>query len=123
MACFLIDYENEGGRVLEGISLLNLTENDEIIIFYSESSSRITMELLKELDRIPAKKLYIKVETGTRHSLDFQLVSCLGAFIYKNPLKDYYIVSKDRGYDCVCRFWKDRKVFVKRIARFCYYRA
>ncbi len=33
MACFLIDFENESGRVLEGISLLNLSKNDEIIFF------------------------------------------------------------------------------------------
>lgn len=33
MLVFLIDYENESGRVLEGISLLGLTRKDEIVIF------------------------------------------------------------------------------------------
>ncbi len=123
MARFLIDYENEGGRVLEGISLLNLTENDAIILFYSRRASRITMELHEEFERIPAKKLYIKVETGAENALDFQLASCLGAFVHQNPNDEYYIISKDRGYDCVCHFWKSRRIFVERIERFCYYRA
>ncbi len=50
MACFLIDFENESGRVLEGISLLNLSKNDEIIFFYSKSVPYITIELHKEFE-------------------------------------------------------------------------
>ena len=121
MACFLIDYENESGRLLEGISLLGLTESDEVIFFYSKSASHITMELHKEIERIKAKKLYIRIETGISNSLDFQLSSYLGACIQKNQKKEYYIISKDCGYDCVCRFWNNKNVFVKRIERFCYY--
>ncbi|MDE5985581.1 MAG: hypothetical protein K2H13_10050 [Eubacterium sp.] len=121
MACFLIDYENESGRVLEGISLLNLTSNDEIIFFYSKKVTRITMELHRELERIPAKKLYIKIETGMPNSLDFQLSSYLGACIQKNPNQEYYIISKDCGYDCVCRFWRNINVRVNRIEQCCYY--
>lgn len=94
MACFLIDYENESGRQLEGISLLNLKSKDEVIFFYSKNASRITMELHRELEKLPAKKLYIKTETGTQNSLDFQLSSYLGACIQNNPKKKYYIVSK-----------------------------
>ncbi|MDE6506362.1 MAG: hypothetical protein K2K71_03800 [Eubacterium sp.] len=121
MACFLIDYENESGRLLEGISLLGLNKNDEIIFFYSKNASHITMELHKELERIKVKKLYIKTEPGTQNSLDFKLSSYLGACIQKNPKKKYYIVSKDCGYDCVCRFWNNKNVYVKRIEKFCYY--
>lgn len=121
MACFFIDYENESGRMLEGISLLRLTEYDEVVIFYSKKAARITIELHKELERIPAKKLYIKTETGTPNSLDFQLSSYLGACIQKNPKKEYYIVSKDCGYDCVCRFWSGKNVYIKRIERLSYY--
>lgn len=121
MACFLIDYENESGRLLEGISLIGLTEKDEVIIFYSRSVPRITMELHKELEKIPSKKLYIKAETGSPNSLDFQLSSYLGACIQQKPDKEYYIVSRDKGYDCVCRFWKNKRVYVNRIERLCYY--
>ena len=121
MACFLIDYENQSGRVLEGISLIGLDKSDELIFFYSEKSSRITMELHSELEKIPAKKLYIKVLRGLPNALDFQLSTYLGACIQKNPKKKYFIISKDSGYDCVCHFWMDKNVFVKRIERFCYY--
>ncbi len=93
MACFLIDFENESGRVLEGISLLNLSKNDEIIFFYSKSVPYITIELHKEFESIRAKKEYIKVETGITNSLDFQLSTYLGFCIQKNPKNKYFIVS------------------------------
>ena len=121
MACFLIDFENECGNLLNGISHLNFSRNDEIIIFYSKNASHLTMELHKELEMTKAKKVYLKVETGSKNALDFQLSSYLGACIQKNPKKKYYILSKDNGYDCVCRFWRDNNIFVKRIEQFCNY--
>lgn len=75
MAVFLIDYENESGSVLEGISLLGLKRNDEIIFFYSKNASQLTMNLHKELESVKAKKLYIEAEPGKKNALDFQLVS------------------------------------------------
>ncbi len=121
MAVFLIDYENESGSVLEGISLLGLKRNDEIIFFYSKNAAHLTMDLHKELESMQVKKLYVEVEVGRKNALDFQLVSYLGACIKEYPGKKYYIVSKDGGFNCVCRFWAKRKIDVKRIDSLCYY--
>lgn len=98
MACFFIDYENQSGRALEGLSLIGLKKSDELIIFYSDKSSRITMELHRELENIQAKKLYIKVKRELPNALDFQLSTYLGACIQKNPNKKYYIVSAISGW-------------------------
>ncbi|MCM1286583.1 MAG: PIN domain-containing protein [Acetobacter sp.] len=121
MACFLIDYENECVGLLECASLVGLTAEDEIIIFYSKNAYKISMELHKELEKIKAKKIYVKVETGTPNALDFQLSSYLVACIQKFPGKEYYIVSKDTGYDCVCNFWRIKNVCVHRLARLACY--
>lgn len=56
MNCFLVDYENESGRLLQGVSLAGLTEEDELIIFYSKHAERVKIPLLKELDKTHAKK-------------------------------------------------------------------
>ncbi len=116
MACLLIDYENECGRLLEGISLIGLTRKDKIILFYSKNASRITMEFHRELEKVKSKKHYEMVETGGQNALDFQLSSYLGLCIHENPNEKYYIVSKDKGYESVCHFWRSRNIFVKRIA-------
>lgn len=119
MACFFIDYEN--GCAFEDVTLLNLSKKDELVFFYSENASHLTMKLHKELENLCVKKVYIEVESGKKNALDFQLVSYLGACIQKYPKKKYYIVSKDGGFNCVCNFWTKRKVDVKRIDGFCYY--
>ena len=119
MACFLVDFENECGNLLNGISHIKFSKNDEIIIFYSKTAYHLTMEIHRELEIVKANKQYIKVETGTKNSLDFQLASYLGACIQKNPKRKYYIVSKDGGFNSVCRFWRDNNIFVKRIEQFC----
>lgn len=115
MACFLIDYENLQGKALEGISLLGLKSTDELIFFYSKNALNITMYLHNEIEKLPCKKLYIKAKAGTQNALDFQLSSYLGACIQKYPNKKYYIVSADSGYDCVCLFWTDKNIFIRRI--------
>ena len=121
MACFLIDYENNDANMLEGISLLGLKRNDEIVLFYSENASHLTMDLHTALESCQAKKLYIKAENGKKNALDFQLVSYLGSCINECPKKKYYIVSKDGGFNCVCKFWAKRKVDVKLIDKLGYY--
>ena len=113
MACLLIDYENESGKVLSGISLIGLTRKDKIVIFYSKKAGKITMDFHKELEKVKAKKEYELVVTGYPSALDFQLSSYLGMCIHENPNEDYYIVSKDTGFECVSRFWNSRGVSVK----------
>ncbi len=120
MACILIDYENNGGKALDGISLLKLRESDELVFFYSKNARNMTMELHKELEKVSAKKIYIKVKTGESDALDFQLSSYLGACIYSNPDKKYYIVSEDKGFESVCSFWHNKNIFVERIDRIFY---
>ena len=115
MACFLIDYENKAGKALENISLLNLTEEDEIIFFHSKNTTKITLELHLELEKTPAKKVYISADTGIPNALDFQLSSYLGACIQENPGREYCIVSKDTDYDCVCSFWQKQDFSVRRL--------
>lgn len=56
-----------------------------------------------------------KVKTGTKNALDFQLSSYLGMLIgQEQGNANYYIVSNDKGYDCICEFWKEQDKAVER---------
>jgi len=117
MRRFFVDYENVSGGMLEGISFAGLKKTDEIIFFYNKTVRRITFTLHQELEAIKAKKEYILIEPGRGNALDFQLSSYLGSCIAQKPEAEYYIVSRDCGYDCVCRFWQNRDINVKRIEK------
>ena len=115
MSLFFVDFENVNSQGLEGISKLNVDKSDKIIIFYSEKAKSITIDLHKELEKTEIIKEYIKVKVGTANALDFQLSSYLGSYIERSHDSQYYIISKDLGFDAVCSFWKSRNITIKRI--------
>ena len=114
MNYFLVDFENvktNGVKYLE-----NITEIDYVIIFYSEKCKGITLDVIENITKNNAKLRCYKTKTGTKNALDFQLSSYLGYLIGKGEEDDkYYIVSNDRGYDCLCDYWKEQNMAVDRI--------
>lgn len=54
------------------------------------------------------------MEVGRKNALDFQLSSYLGYLIHENidnPY-DYFIVTKDKGFESLIPYWKKRKINV-----------
>lgn len=111
MNFYLIDYENvntNGIKMLLEKKLLN--QNDRIFIFYSEKCKNINLEILQNLNALNIKIFIEPVQTGTDNALDFQLSSYLGYMIGQNAADNYYIVSNDKGYDCLQDYWKTYNV-------------
>lgn len=104
MACYLVDYENVNQKGVNGVTQLKLTENDSIVIYYSNSANSLTFELHNELMRTNAKIEYRKITSESKNALDFILVCDLGRFITQNPDEHFYIVSKDGDYDNVIKY-------------------
>lgn len=115
MAEYFVDFENVGSAGISGLSKLNLNETDVFYVFYSENAKNMTVDLHVELTKVKAKVNFIKVKVGTANALDFQLSTYLGYLIKENHEKKFFIISKDKGYDSVCDFWKGRQTVIKRI--------
>ena len=104
MATYLIDYENVSKDGLNGVT--RLTENDRVIIFYSERADRMTFGLHRRLNATKATIEYKKVEVGGHNALDFQLATYLGFLIAENSKEEYCVVSNDRGFEYLTGFWR-----------------
>ena len=106
MKYYLIDYENVKTEGLLGIE--DLGASDTVHIFYSENADKLTFDILQMIMRSKAKILYQKVGVGHKNALDFQLASYLGYLIRDNAGKqcEYFVVSKDNGYEALAAFWK-----------------
>ena len=96
----------------EGLELLD--DGSELLIFYSEQHSTISITVHQELERSRIRKTYMPIKTGGKNALDFQLVSWLGYEIAKNGGEQFVIISKDTGFDAVVDFWQKRNVNVSR---------
>jgi hypothetical protein len=104
---FLVDFENVHTGGLKGTKLLS--EDDVLIIFYSENDTD-SIDFIRELrDDIQ----YAKIVKNGQNALDFQLSSYLGFIIHKANCDgvldstQFIVISKDSGFDCVAGFWKN----------------
>ena len=108
MTVYLVDYENV--KNLSGIS--TLSEDDHVIIFYSEHATTLTFDAHQEILSTKASVEYKCVDVGAQNALDFQLSSYLGYLIKQNENLDchFYIVAKDKAYSRYVRlFWEKQK--------------
>ena len=96
---FLVDTENVNITALSSANKLN---KEDIIILFVTERTNLAQFSKDKLSCINTKAniLRINVTTGTKNSLDFQLVSYLGLIIgeHRYEANDYYIISKDRGF-------------------------
>ncbi|MBQ8941035.1 MAG: hypothetical protein IJ062_04300 [Firmicutes bacterium] len=117
MDYYFIDYENVKNLGLEGID--GLSENDTVIIFYSQNANTITFETHKKLLASKANIIFEKVNIGYKNALDFQLASYLGYFIGKTGEYEatYNLVTNDAALSVISRFWSRKGVVFSVIER------
>ena len=105
MRLFLIDYENVNAAGLHGIG--QVSRSDRIILFYSHSANTLSFEIMDEMLEAGIMPERICLEQPGKNALDFQLVTFLGYMIAKNKADEYYIISKDAGYQAAIAFCKE----------------
>lgn len=108
MAIYLIDYENVNMDGLQGIR--ELSESDQVYIFYSDNANKLTFSLHRQILESSAWVRYVNAETGAKNALDFQLATYLGYLVSQNTAEHFCLVSKDNGFQAVVKFWQKKDV-------------
>lgn len=110
MKMYYIDLENIGTTGLKRIQAV--ANRARCYIFYSNACLNISEDILQSIRDKGGIVELCKVENDARNALDFQLSSYMGYVIgeRKHTDDEHIIVSRDKGYDVVCRFWQ-RKGF------------
>lgn len=100
MIIYLVDYENVGVSGLNGLSKLD--SNAKLVIFYSDNADKLTFGLHKRLCESNAAIEYMRADVSIgKNALDFQLALYAGICLKEFQNSYIYIVSKDKGYDCL----------------------
>ena len=103
---YLIDFENVASDGLTGIT--HLDPEDQVVIFYSTNSNRLTMKMHILIGKSVCKLTYFETAVGGRNALDHQISTYLGYLIGTGGAeRNYYIVSRDTGYKYVTSFWAE----------------
>jgi hypothetical protein len=111
---YFVDFENVRSKAL--LALNDINKGDVFIIFYSDNSGELSFEMMNYIYGKKARIKSFKASVGTSNALDFQLSSYLGYLINDKSDSKFYIVSNDKGYDCLCRYWNDLGYDVARIS-------
>ena len=117
MKYYFVDYENVGSDGLSGINTLD--ENNTVYIFYSRNADKITFEIHMQLNETKASVTYYKIDAGHKNALDFQLSSYMGYVIHQDTEAEYYVVSKDNGFNALLSFWEKFNVKLSVIRSIC----
>lgn len=100
MIIYLVDYENVGVSGFDGLSKLD--SNVKLVIFYSANADKITFDLHRRLCKSNAAIEYMRADVSSgKNALDFQLALYAGICLKELENSYIFIVSKDKGYDCL----------------------
>lgn len=106
---YLVDFENVASEGLSGITYL--APEDQVIIFYSNNSNRLSMKMHILIGKSVCKLDYFEATVGGKNALDHQISTWLGYLVGTNAAeRSYYIVSRDMGYKFVASFWADSEL-------------
>lgn len=95
MKYYFIDIENVGLSGFNGIE--KLTKDDVVIMFVYENQT--LPNALTKLMRQSNARFEIKTYSlHTKNAADFCIVSYLGYLLAKHPNDEFYVISKDNGY-------------------------
>ncbi len=114
MALYLVDYENTGVRGIAGIE--NLKSTDRLIILYGPKTGSVPFEDMVKMTSSPAAVEFIRTTKTAKNYLDFQLTTYLGYLVALKSAEQYYIISRDSGFDATLDFWQERGCRVERFA-------
>lgn len=113
MAFYLIDYENVRESGFNGIE--GLDSGDGVNIFYSKNAPSISLDIISGITGRKTGLHCFKAEAGTKNALDFVLATYLGYLISTNKNAEFFIVTKDKGFDALKAFWATRGVKVETV--------
>lgn len=110
---YLVDTENVGDWFAR---IGNPGRYDKIILFYTGNPcGSVQTQQIPDFLGFAAQVQTVECSYGHPNALDFQLSTWLGSKASIFPKIKYAIISKDRGYDAVCSFWKEKGVHVSRL--------
>ena len=89
----LVDYEN-----IQNINNLGKLSGYDFKILVGNNQTKIPIEVVTSLQKYGETVTWLQVSGQGKNALDFFIAFFLGKFIEQNKYEEYYVVSKDGGY-------------------------
>ena len=112
---YLIDFENVHNDGIANIE--SMTKEEHVHIFSTQNATNIRQDIFWLKEDRDIKPHLVPVR---KQSLDMHLVSYLGYLlgVYGKECS-YVIISKDKDYDNIVKFWKEKAILIFHEKRSC----
>ncbi len=112
-AYVLIDYENVQPKNLD----LLARHRFAVKVFVGQNQTRVPVSLAASMQKLGAGAEYVFISGSGRNALDFHIAFYLGELSSAHPAEEFYVVSRDRGFDPLIRHLTEaRDVRARRVA-------
>ena len=109
----LVDYENVQPRNLD----LLVKQPFVVRVFVGANQTKVPVNLAAAMQKLGNRAEYVFISGSGRNALDFHIAFYLGELAAKNPKTEFFVVSRDRGFDPVIRHLnEERDVRSRRVA-------
>lgn len=107
----LIDYENIQVKNLDLLYELDT----EIYVFTGPTQKNYNRELVQSAQKFGSRIEWISMSCPGNNALDFHIAFYLGKMCVDSPKAYFHIISKDKGFDALVAFMKNKNLFVDRV--------
>ena len=112
-AYVLIDFENVQPKNLD----LLARHSFEVRVFVGQNQTRVPVSLAASMQKLGPSAEYVFITGSGRNALDFHIAFYLGELASAHPQHEFYVVSRDRGFDPLIRHLTEtRGVHARRVA-------
>jgi hypothetical protein len=107
-----IDYEN-----VQSVNLSRIDQREcKIWLFTGVSQSKIPTDLAKSIHSLADRLEWVTIDGNGRNALDFHIAFYLGVHTTQSPKDEYFLLSKDKGFDPLISHVSKKGIRCKRIA-------
>ena len=106
----LIDFENvqpKNLELLEGRSF-------KVLVFVGANQTKVPIKLAKALQALGKNGEYIEISGSGQNALDFHIAYYIGRLAADDPLANFHVISRDKGFDPLIRHLRGRNLDVRR---------
>ena len=107
----LIDFENVQPKNLE----LLTTHPFKVFVFVGASQTKVSFDLADSMQLLGNDARYIKIAGNGQNALDFHVAFYIGELAAKDKDANFYIISKDKGFDPLIKHLEGRKISIQRV--------
>lgn len=108
----LVDFEN---TPIQHVGFLK-NPDLQLILFIGKTQTKLSSDLVVAVQEMGPRARYIRMNGSGKNALDFHIAYHLGQLSRDDPAGQFFIISKDTGFDPLIEHARNESIKIRRLA-------